>query len=160
MAFNHVIPISLYVAMEVMKLIQSLIIIHDPKMVHDGIGTVSKTSDLIEELGQVNFVFSDKTGTLTRNEMTFNSMAIAGTIYGGSKGLKEKENKLQSSKKKIPIEYSQFNVNGDSTPVGQICQNTLDGQKILEFFKILSLCHGCVIENKKGENSYAVRVLI
>lgn len=30
-----------------------------------------RNSDLIEELGQIEFVFSDKTGTLTRNEMEF-----------------------------------------------------------------------------------------
>lgn len=146
--------------MEVMKLIQSFIITSDKKMVYEGIGTVSKTSDLIEELGQVNFVFSDKTGTLTRNEMTFNSLAIGGTIYGGVKGLKEKETKKHhqiSTNKKIPIEFREFSVNGDTTPVSLICQNTLDGLKILEFFRILSLCHSCVIETKNGEKSYAVK---
>lgn len=39
-------------------------------------------SDLIEELGQVEFVFSDKTGTLTQNKMEFKKCHISDTLYG------------------------------------------------------------------------------
>ena len=41
-----------------------------------------KTSDLIEELGQIEFIFSDKTGTLTCNIMDLKRISINGTIYG------------------------------------------------------------------------------
>ena len=44
--------------------------------------SMSRNSDLIEELGQVEMVFSDKTGTLTQNKMIFKKCQINGVKYG------------------------------------------------------------------------------
>jgi phospholipid-transporting ATPase len=41
-----------------------------------------KNSDLIEEMGQVEFIFSDKTGTLTQNKMEFKRVSVGGRRYG------------------------------------------------------------------------------
>ena len=41
-----------------------------------------RNSDLIEELGQVEFVFSDKTGTLTQNKMEFKKCQVGQSTYG------------------------------------------------------------------------------
>ena len=41
-----------------------------------------RNSDLIEELGQVEFVFSDKTGTLTQNKMEFKKCQVGSDVYG------------------------------------------------------------------------------
>lgn len=42
----------------------------------------ARTTTLNEELGQIKYVFSDKTGTLTQNIMTFNKCSINGKSYG------------------------------------------------------------------------------
>lgn len=42
----------------------------------------ARTTTLNEELGQIEYIFSDKTGTLTQNIMTFNKASIQGKLYG------------------------------------------------------------------------------
>lgn len=41
----------------------------------------ANTSDINEELGQIEYLFSDKTGTLTENEMIFKQFSIDDKIY-------------------------------------------------------------------------------
>jgi phospholipid-transporting ATPase len=53
------------------------------------IPTVCQNSTIIEELGQIDYIFSDKTGTLTCNLMEFRNIFIAGTNYGSIEDLLE-----------------------------------------------------------------------
>lgn len=80
---NTLIPISLFVTVEVMKGLQSLYIYWDHKMfsIERDTNATVKNPSIIEDLGQVNFIFSDKTGTLTRNEMEFKSMCVGKVLY-------------------------------------------------------------------------------
>ena len=60
---SHLIPMSLYVAIETLKLTLAFWVKFDAAMIcHQGLTALARSSDLIEELGQVGFVFSDKTG--------------------------------------------------------------------------------------------------
>ena len=82
--YSNMIPISLYVVLEIIKSIQGVLINYD-KELHDP--TIDKyancrTTELIEELGQVEFIFSDKTGTLTQNSMILKKVYINGKVYG------------------------------------------------------------------------------
>ena len=82
-AYSQLIPISLYVALEVLKLSQAYFISKDIDMFYKPLNKSAnvKSSDLIEEMGQIEFIFSDKTGTLTCNEMEFMKCSIGGKIY-------------------------------------------------------------------------------
>src|SRR3954452_1592914 len=69
--------------MEVVKYQQAQLINSDLDMYYARTDTpaLCRTSSLVEDLGQIEYVFSDKTGTLTRNEMEFRCCSIAGTAY-------------------------------------------------------------------------------
>ncbi|KAJ6245375.1 putative phospholipid-transporting atpase [Anaeramoeba flamelloides] len=81
---NVMIPISLYVTLEIVKLIQSFFINWDKEMYHEETDTPAKarTSNLTEEIGIIDYIFSDKTGTLTCNIMEFMKCSVGGISYG------------------------------------------------------------------------------
>ena len=82
--YGYLIPISLYVSIEVVKVLQASFINQDLLMYDEETGkpAEARTSNLNEELGQVDTILSDKTGTLTCNQMDFLKCSIAGTAYG------------------------------------------------------------------------------
>ncbi|KAK4553933.1 drs2 neo1 protein [Recurvomyces mirabilis] len=81
--FNTMIPLSLYVSMEIIKVAQMALLNSDIDMYDEVSNTPleAKTSTINEELGQVSYVFSDKTGTLTENVMRFRKLSVAGTAW-------------------------------------------------------------------------------
>ena len=85
--YNNLVPISLQVSLEIVKYVQSLFINWDEEMHYidkemdiDSYA-LARTSNLNEELGQIKYVFSDKTGTLTRNIMEYKKCSVAGVMY-------------------------------------------------------------------------------
>ena len=108
----------------------------------------AKTVDLIEELGQVEFIFSDKTGTLTQNVMEFKQCAIEDKIYG------------QTNNADINRSDIDFNINGDTT-VSKVLQTKNNEKKnernaITNFFRVMSVCHSAISEIKDGQLRYNV----
>lgn len=81
--FNNVIPLALYVSLEIVKIGQMLILNGDLGMYDEATDTPARcnTNTILENLGQIGYIFSDKTGTLTENVMKFRRMTIAGTAW-------------------------------------------------------------------------------
>ncbi|CAH8682500.1 unnamed protein product [Schistosoma rodhaini] len=81
--YNYIIPISLYVTIEMQKFIGSLFFEWDLNLYDERINERAKanTSDLIEEMGQVEYLFTDKTGTLTENSMQFRRLATSMGVF-------------------------------------------------------------------------------
>ncbi|KAE9034874.1 hypothetical protein PR001_g9556 [Phytophthora rubi] len=73
----NVVPISLYVSLDIIKMLQTNRITSNVNMSYEGTHAVARTSELDEELWQVEYVFSDKTHTLMGNVMEFRTPSKA-----------------------------------------------------------------------------------
>ncbi|XP_054148775.1 phospholipid-transporting ATPase ID isoform X4 [Melozone crissalis] len=155
---NTVVPISLYVSVEVIRLGHSYFINWDKKMYCAKRRTPAeaRTTTLNEELGQVEYIFSDKTGTLTQNIMVFSKCSVNGHSYGDVQDMLG--HKAELGERPEPVDFS-FNPLAD--PRFQFWDpSLLEAVKlgdlhVHEFFRLLSLCHTVMSEEKsEGELLY------
>lgn len=82
--YQSLVPISLYISIEIIKTAQAFFIYSDVKMYYERLDfpCIPKSWSISDDLGQIEYIFSDKTGTLTQNVMEFKKCTIAGTSYG------------------------------------------------------------------------------
>ncbi|XP_008243138.1 PREDICTED: putative phospholipid-transporting ATPase 9 [Prunus mume] len=163
MLYSYFIPISLYVSIEIVKVLQSIFINRDIHMYYEEADKPAhaRTSNLNEELGQVDTILSDKTGTLTCNSMEFIKCSVAGTAYGrgyteveramgrrnGSplvhESINREANVKDSTDTKLPIKGFNFK---DERIMNGNWINEPHAEYIQKFFSLLAICHTAIPE--------------
>ncbi|KAF7096779.1 hypothetical protein CFC21_098677 [Triticum aestivum] len=176
--YGYLIPISLYVSIEVVKVAQAHFINQDIHMFDEETGNTAqaRTSNLNEELGQVHTILSDKTGTLTCNQMDFLKCSIAGVSYGVraseveraaakqmASGAADHDNPVEdvweSNEDEIQLvegvtfsvgKTQKSSIKGFSFQDDRLMQghwtNEPNSSTILLFFRILAICHTAIPE--------------
>ena len=87
--------------MEMIKFVQGIFISWDVELYDKAKGSAKvQTSTLNEELGQVKFILTDKTGTLTMNNMTYKKMTIGDVVYDNIMIKAEKKDKFEKRKRR------------------------------------------------------------
>ena len=147
--YSNLIPISLFVTVEMVKYYHAFLISSDLDMYYDRTDTpaICRTSSLVEELGQIEFIFSDKTGTLTCNMMEFKQCSIGGIQYADE----VPEDRRATTQDGISVGIHDFN---------QLRQNLKAHQSrpaIHHFLSLLATCHTVIperIDEKTGAIKY------
>lgn len=120
--FSYIIPINLRVNLDLSKIWYS-ICIHKDDQIPD---TVVRNTTIPEELGRISYLLSDKTGTLTQNEMVFKKLHL-GTVSFGTESFPEVKEHLTS-------EYE------NGAKQGTKVRKTL-AYRVKESVRALAVCH-------------------
>lgn len=182
--YNNLVPISLYVSLDIVKVIQAKQIASDPEMCYENKFAIARTSDLNEELGQIEYIFSDKTGTLTRNIMEFRKCFIAGVSYGFgtteigravaelarkdavetniqlsgiSRGTDMQDEQVSYDPQQAQVAFDPSIHFDDPRIIDALNTNSEEAAHIDEFLTILSVCHSVIPEQSKDDGTVEYR---
>eukprot|EP00611_Tribonema_gayanum_P027179 TRINITY_DN6635_c0_g2_i1.p1 TRINITY_DN6635_c0_g2~~TRINITY_DN6635_c0_g2_i1.p1 ORF type:complete len:1273 (-),score=466.48 TRINITY_DN6635_c0_g2_i1:176-3994(-) len=148
--YNNFIPISMYVTVEMVVFALLYFVNMDLKMYREEEDMPAKArSSNITDLGQIQYVFSDKTGTLTQNVMRFKRASCGGQIYGAPVEIAGPSGGSNSN--------GNGGANGTSSkegggykPLAALADAARAGEADASgFLDILSLAHSVVVETKK-----------
>jgi phospholipid-transporting ATPase len=134
--------------MEVVKFWQAQLINSDLDMYYAKTDTpaLCRTSSLVEELGQIEYIFSDKTGTLTCNEMEFKMCSIAGVAYADVVD-ESKRDEAGAGAWRTFKEMEAMLASGHSRSASR--EGEMEKEVIREFLSLLAVCHTVIPEVKE-----------
>ncbi|ESR58925.1 phospholipid-transporting ATPase 1 [Citrus sinensis] len=146
--FQVMIPISLYISMELVRLGQAYFMIQDSHMYDEASGSrfQCRALNINEDLGQIKYVFSDKTGTLTENKMEFRCASIWGIDYSGGNARSHSEEvgyTVQVDGKVLKPKLT-VNVDPHLLQLSRSGKNTEEGKHVYDFFLALAACNTIV----------------
>uniref|UniRef100_A0A8C4L863 Phospholipid-transporting ATPase n=1 Tax=Equus asinus asinus TaxID=83772 RepID=A0A8C4L863_EQUAS len=152
---NTLVPISLYVSVEVIRLGQSYFINWDLQMYYPEKDTPAKarTTTLNEQLGQIHYIFSDKTGTLTQNVMTFKKCCINGQIYGDHRDASQNNH---SKIEQVDFSWNTFADGKFAFYDHYLIEQIQSGKEpeVRQFFFLLAVCHTVMVDRIDGQLNY------
>ncbi|KAG6819892.1 hypothetical protein H0H93_007670 [Arthromyces matolae] len=184
----NIVPISLYISIEIVKTIQAYFISQDIDMYYQPYDTpcVPKTWNISDDLGQIEYIFSDKTGTLTQNIMEFQKCSINGVAYGegvteAQRGAATREGKadayepaalneklaslkqqmLSTMERTFKNRYLQSNKMTLVSPqLAEDLTNRSSNQRshIIAFFRALAICHSVLAEKPDSQQNDPYRL--
>ncbi|KAL8224334.1 hypothetical protein R6Q57_019809 [Mikania cordata] len=171
--YSYLIPISLYVSIEIVKVLQTIFINNDINMYYEEADKPAhaRTSNLTEELGQIDTILSDKTGTLTCNSMEFIKCSVAGTAYG--RGITEVE-RAMAKRMGSPLiangRNQHFDDHDDNDFTLHVKGYNFEDERITngywiheprsdviqKFFRLLAICHTAIpdVDEETGKVTY------
>uniref|UniRef100_A0A2M3Z0S1 Phospholipid-transporting ATPase n=1 Tax=Anopheles braziliensis TaxID=58242 RepID=A0A2M3Z0S1_9DIPT len=147
--FSYIIPISLRVNLDMGKAFYSWQIQNDDEIA----GTVVRSTTIPEELGRISYLLTDKTGTLTQNEMIFKKIHVGTAAYGRDT-FPMVSTAIQSVYGTLSAPTDSVSPADGSTSEYQPRLRKPDGWRIWESVKALALCHNVtpVYESANGTN--------
>uniref|UniRef100_A0A8C2P8H5 Phospholipid-transporting ATPase n=1 Tax=Capra hircus TaxID=9925 RepID=A0A8C2P8H5_CAPHI len=129
--FSNIIPISLRVNLDMGKIVYSWVIRRDSKIP----GTVVRSSTIPEQLGRISYLLTDKTGTLTQNEMVFKRLHL-GTVAYGLDSMDEVQSHIFSIYTQQPQDPPAQKGSAPTTKVRRTMSS-----RVHEAVKAIALCH-------------------
>ncbi|KAM5190907.1 phospholipid-transporting ATPase IK isoform 2-T2 [Callospermophilus lateralis] len=144
------VPMAMFIQAEFIHLGNSIFINWDVQMYHEAQDTPARarSTSLNDQLGQVQYVFSDKTGTLTQNIMTFKKCCIAGRVYGP-------DDKMETPAKN-PYLWNKFADKKflfHNEELLGIVRKKQD-KMVQEFWRLLAICHTVMVHQSDNQLVY------
>nr|XP_048316334.1 phospholipid-transporting ATPase IK isoform X2 [Myodes glareolus] len=145
------VPMAMFIIAEFIYLGNSFFINWDLNMYYEPLDMPAKarSTSLNDQLGQVQYIFSDKTGTLTQNIMTFKKCCINGCIY-------DSDDEHGILRKRNPYAWNPF-ADGKLQFYNKELEHMVQGQQdtvVQEFWRLLAICHTVMVQEKDNQLLY------